>query len=132
MVFHQHRRSTVHPQHLMGGFFGEGISQELIDTYGRDNLQIQVNFCHEHGKEVFWSLRMNDTHDAHPKGYRTHYTGLASFKQDHPHCLMGEPEDWDRHAGGLKQWWTRLDCQPSRGQGAHTLTDRGGMPGIRR
>ena len=59
----------------LGGFFGEGISQELIDTYGRDNLQIQVDFCHEHGKEVFWSLRMNDTHDAHPKGYRTHYTG---------------------------------------------------------
>ena len=61
----------------LGGYFGKGISQELLDTYGRDNLQIQVDYAHENNLEVFWSLRMNDTHDAHPQNYRSHYCGQA-------------------------------------------------------
>ena len=93
----------------LGGFFEKGISRELIDTYGRDDLQIQVDFCHEHDREVFWSLRVNDNHDAPPKGYHRLYTGLDPFKQDHPHCLMGEPEDWDRYPSGLRRAWTSLD-----------------------
>ena len=27
----------------LGGFYGKGIPQELVDTYGRDSLQIQRN-----------------------------------------------------------------------------------------
>ena len=92
----------------LGGYYGKGIAQELIDTYGRDNLQIQVDVGHEHGLEVFWSLRMNDTHDAHPENYRTRYYGIAPFKLDHPEYMMGEPADWDRHEG-IKRQWTSLD-----------------------
>ena len=47
----------------LGGFYGKGISQELVDIYGRDSLEIQVDYSHEHGMEGFWSLRMNDAHD---------------------------------------------------------------------
>ena len=31
----------------LGGFVGKGIPQELVDKYGRDSLQIQVDFSHE-------------------------------------------------------------------------------------
>lgn len=94
---------------VLGGYYGKGMAQELIDTYGRDDLQIQVDFGHEHGLEVFWSLRMNDTHDAYPENYRTRYYGIAPFKLDHPEYMMGEPEDWDRYEGGVKRQWTSLD-----------------------
>ena len=93
----------------LGGYYGKGIAQELVDTYGRDDLQIQVDFGHQNGLEVFWSLRMNDTHDAYPENYRTRYYGIASFKLDHPEYLMGEPEDWDRYGEGVRRQWTSLD-----------------------
>ncbi len=93
----------------LGGYCGKGISQELIDTYGRDNLQIQVDYAHENNLEVFWSLRMNDTHDAHPKGYRSNYCGVAPFKTENPHYLLGEADDWYKYPGEPRQWWTSLD-----------------------
>ncbi len=100
----------------LGGFYGKGVAQELIDTYGRDNLQIQTDFSHEHGMEAFWSLRMNDDHDSYPMGYRhQHDHDLAAFKREHPEYLMGEPADWEkypegaRHTGSSNRSWSSLD-----------------------
>jgi hypothetical protein len=100
-------RFTHHTK--LGGFTGNGIAQELVDQYGRDNLQIQTEFSHENDLEVFWSMRMNDTHDAHPPGYRAEYHGLAPFKQQHPQCIMGNPDDFEKYARGPKHSWTSLD-----------------------
>ena len=88
----------------LGGFYDKGIPQELVSKYGRDSLQIQTDFCHEQGMEAFWSLRMNDGHDAHPPGTRRWTYGLAPFKRDHPEYLMGEPEDWDKYEDGRRSW----------------------------
>ena len=93
----------------LGGFIGKDVPQELVDRYGRDNLQFQTDFCHQSGLEVFWSMRMNDTHDAHPPGYRAEYHGLAPFKQQHPQCIMGQQEDFDRYSDGPKHSWTSMD-----------------------
>ena len=94
----------------LGGYYGKGVSQELIDTYGRDDLQIQVDHAHDNGLEVFWSLRVNDTHDSYPEGYRTRYYGIAPFKQDHPEYLLGEPGDWEKYPEGPRHSeWTSLD-----------------------
>ncbi len=93
----------------LGGFYGKGISQELVDQYGHDNLKIQTDFCHENDLESFWSMRMNDTHDAHPQGYRAEYHGLAPFKQQHSQCIMGKPDDFEKYAKGPKHSWTSLD-----------------------
>ncbi len=88
-----------------GGFHGKGIPLELVETYGRDSLQIQTDFCHENGLEAFWSLRMNDVHDSHPDGSSSYWTyGLAPFKRDHPEFLMGEPADWEKEDGPKKLW----------------------------
>ena len=91
----------------LGGFHAKGIPQELIDTYGRDNLQIQLEFCREHDREGFWSLRMNDTHDSWPGGSNYLVDGLAPFKRDHPEFLFGEPGD--REKDPEKKDWSSID-----------------------
>ena len=93
----------------LGGFYGKGIPLELVEKYGRDTLQIQLDFSHEHGMEAAWALRMNDVHDAFPPGSRRWTYGLAPFKQEHPEFMMGKEGDWDQYAGSPKANWTGLD-----------------------
>ena len=56
---------------------------ELI-RYGTDSLEIMTNFCHAHGLEIFWSMRMNDTHDS------GNPVLFCKWKQDHPDYLVGK------------------------------------------
>ena len=93
---------TFSHQTKLGGFYGREMPLELVEKYGRDTLQIHTDFSHEHDMEVFWSLRMNDSHDATPPGERRWNYGLSSFKRDHPEFLMGESADDSGH-------WTSLD-----------------------
>ena len=109
MVLHLQGLLHLCPSHPIGGFIGKDVPKELVDRYGRDNLQIQTDFGHQSGLEVFWSMRMNDTHDAHPPGYRAEYHGLSPFKQQHPQCIMGQQADFDRYSDGPKHSWTSLD-----------------------
>ncbi len=63
------------------------IAAELIAN-GSDVLQIMVDFCHANKLECFWSMRMNDTHDAasHPNAYHPLFPKL---KREHPEWLVG-------------------------------------------
>ena len=65
------------------------IAQEMIDQ-GTDCLQAVIEFGHRHEMEVFWSFRMNDTHDAahHPD---KPYFLFPPLKQEHPDWLVGGP-----------------------------------------
>ena len=89
----------------LGGFRNDGLPLDLVQKYGRDNLDIQTDFVHGHGMEAFWSLRMNDVHDSHPAGDRrwSDY-GLAPFKLDHPEFLFGKVEDWYGEDESRKVW----------------------------
>ncbi len=50
-------------------------------------LDILADFGHSNSKEVFWTCRMNDTHDSSmPELFN-------QWKQDHPDCLMGKKGD---------------------------------------
>ena len=97
---------TFTHQTRLGGFHNKGIPQQLIEQYGRDNLQIQLDFYREQQMEGFWSLRMNDTHDSWPGGSAFLVDGLAPFKREHPECLMGEPPDPENPE---KVIWTAVD-----------------------
>ena len=97
---------TFTHQTKLGGFHNKGIPQQLVDRYGRDNLQIQLDYCRERKVEGFWSLRVNDTHDSLPEGSMGLVDGLAPFKRDHPECLMGEPPDPE---DPVKERWTAVD-----------------------
>ena len=68
---------------------------EFIDQ-GTDALHIMVDFCRENNMEVFWSYRMNDTHDA---GYYKRRVSqgrdpilISPWKLDHPEYLVGSLE----------------------------------------
>jgi len=86
------------------------LSQDLMEQYGVDTLGAQVEFCRQHGLEIFWSLRMNDRHDSHPAGTRRWTYGLSPFKRDHPKYLFGVPEDWYKYGReNQRRAWSGVD-----------------------
>ena len=65
---------------------------------GPDALGTMVEFGHKNNIEVFWSLRMNDTHDSGDP------TMMSQWKKAHPECLVGRWEDRATYRGGGKRW----------------------------
>ena len=81
-----------------GGYWPNNVTQALLDQ-GTDALEIVVNFCKQKKIEVFWTMRMNDTHD----GYG--YTDLLpKLKKDHPDWVMGTPDKPPKHGR-----WSAVD-----------------------
>lgn len=64
------------------------LTQTLIDL-GTDPLACVVDFCHEHGLEAFWSMRMNDTHDVEHRPDRPYFL-YPPLKVGHPEWLVGD------------------------------------------
>lgn len=58
---------------------------EYLKEFETDTLTVMVDFCHQHGKEIFWSMRMNDNHDA-----TTENEFISDFKKKHPELLVGK------------------------------------------
>ncbi len=69
-----------------------------------DSLKIMTEFCHEKGKEIFWSMRMNDIHDSSPNRRDL----FAQWKADHPKYLVGAFEDREKMPYGC-QYWSAVD-----------------------
>lgn len=67
----------------------QNISQALIDQ-GSDCLRSVIDFAHANGMEAFWSMRMNDTHDAAWRPDRP-YLLYPPLKEEHPEWLVGDP-----------------------------------------
>ncbi len=65
------------------------IAQELIDQ-GTDCLQVMVDFARKHHKEIFWSMRMNDTHDVEHRPDKPYFL-FPPLKSEHPDWLVGDP-----------------------------------------
>ncbi len=63
------------------------LTQTLVDQ-GTDPLELVVAWCHAHGKECFWSMRMNDTHDAAHRPDKP-YPLFPPLKAEHPEYLVG-------------------------------------------
>lgn len=62
-------------------------TRPLIEQ-GRDCLQIMVDFCHSNGMEIFWSIRMNDTHDGAERANKP-YPLYSPIKRQCPEYLIG-------------------------------------------
>lgn len=65
-----------------------------LTKLGTDSLRVMTEFGHSHNMEVFWSMRMNDTHDSGDNAL------LCQWKQDHPDWLMGKKGQKFPHGGG--------------------------------
>lgn len=83
------------------GGFSRNITGDLL-AQGTDPLRIMVQWCRAHGKEVFWSFRMNDTHDAGSNWYAPYH--FPKLKRDHPDWLVGTINDKPKHGR-----WTSVD-----------------------
>lgn len=65
------------------------VARDLIDS-GTDCLEANIQFARAHNMEVFWSMRMNDTHDAAHSPDKP-YLLYPPLKVEHPDWLVGEP-----------------------------------------
>jgi hypothetical protein len=70
------------------GRFASNQMQALLER-GIDPLQIKVNFCKRNRIEVFWSMRMNDTHDGAHADYGPLMFRANKLKNEHPEFLLG-------------------------------------------
>ena len=69
-------------------------------------IQIMADFGHKHSIEVFWDMRMNDTHDAMRGGYGPYLR--PKFKLDNPAMICGTRDSHPRCGS-----WTSVDyAQP--------------------
>ncbi|MFP4249983.1 MAG: hypothetical protein ACLFU7_10015 [Armatimonadota bacterium] len=66
-------------------------TQALIDL-GSDCLKSVVDFGHENDIEVYWSMRMNDTHDVSHSPDNP-YLLYPPLKEEHPEWLVGAHDD---------------------------------------
>lgn len=65
---------------------------------GPDSLGTIVDFGHKNNIEVFWSLRMNDTHDSGDP------TMMSAWKKSYADCLVGNWNDRKTYRGGARRW----------------------------
>ena len=69
-----------------------------------DPLQVMVDFSKQHGIEVFWSMRMNDTHDGSRTSYGPGLLRANRLKMEHPEYLIGTADKRPKHGA-----WTAVD-----------------------
>jgi hypothetical protein len=85
------------------GLYANNQMAALVEA-GIDPLQVMVDFCKKNKIEIFWSLRMNDTHD----GSRTDYGPIKlranPLKTEHPEYLLGTANRRPKHGA-----WTAVD-----------------------
>lgn len=72
---------------------GIGFSNNKVGAFieqGTDPLDIMVDFCKRHGIEIWWTMRMNDTHDRYGAWYSASL--YPPFKKENPGCVI-EPNN---------------------------------------
>ena len=69
-----------------------------------DPLQVMVEFAHQQKMELFWSFRVNDTHDGSPADYGPVLFRANTLKQTHPEWLMGSKEKRPKYGA-----WSAVD-----------------------
>jgi hypothetical protein len=82
----------------VGEMVQDNIVVNNLLAQGTDHMEIVSNWCRENDIEFFWSMRMNDTHDAW--GDRN----ISGFKKAFRDCLLGSREKKPAHGH-----WTALD-----------------------
>ena len=92
-----------------GQYSGEmplGRNIQTLKKAGHDVLDLVIEFCRRHDKEIFFTHRINDIHDTMDDlSYE-----LATWKREHPDywiCEKGASND----ANDPKFWWSSLDFE---------------------
>ncbi|WP_414660310.1 glycoside hydrolase family 10 protein [Horticoccus sp. 23ND18S-11] len=70
--------------------FSRNLAPALIAA-GTDPLRVMTDFGRQHGIEIFWSFRLNDTHDGSGAAYGPVMFRANRLKREHPEWLIGSP-----------------------------------------
>ena len=92
-----HRTAVAEMFLVREGRYQHNILPDLAPL-GTDSLRVVAEHCRRTGQEVFWTMRMNDTHDG------SNPLLIPKLKQDHPDWLMGSKDRPPKR--GL---WTAVD-----------------------
>lgn len=98
-----HDTQVGHVFNTQEGLFSKNKIDEMLAA-GTDPLQVMVEFGKENAIEIFWSFRMNDTHDASGADYGPIMFRANPLKQEHPEWLIGSPANRPKHGG-----WSAVD-----------------------
>jgi len=71
---------------------------------GIDPLRVMVDFAKEHRMDLFWSMRMNDTHDGSTAEYGPIILRTNTLKLTYPEYLLGTARKRPKHGA-----WTAVD-----------------------
>lgn len=85
------------------GGCSRNLTPILLDQ-GTDPLRVMVEWSRAHGREIFWSLRMNDTHDGWGPVGDFSYDKISDLKRSNPQWLLGAAGSKPRYGG-----WTALN-----------------------
>ncbi|MBN2294307.1 MAG: hypothetical protein JXM70_17900 [Pirellulales bacterium] len=96
-----HNSKVMAPFVCTEAMFKDNILPELM-AKGIDPIQVMVEFGHKQGIEIFWDMRMNDTHDAMIGGYGPYLR--PKFKIDNPQYIVGARDRQPPHGP-----WTSID-----------------------
>jgi hypothetical protein len=71
--------------------FSKNLAPAMLAA-GTDPLRVVADFGHKHNIEVFWSFRLNDTHDGSSAGYGPIMFRANRLKREHPEWLIGDAQ----------------------------------------
>lgn len=71
--------------------FSKNLAPAMLAA-GTDPLRVVADFGRKNNIEVFWSFRLNDTHDGSSAGYGPIMFRANRLKREHPEWLIGDPQ----------------------------------------
>ena len=83
--------------------FAPNRTVELIEA-GIDPLQVMAGFARKNRMELFWSFRMNDTHDGSKTEYGPIMLRANKLKTEHPDWMIGSETEKPKFGA-----WTAVD-----------------------
>jgi hypothetical protein len=85
------------------GLFERNLAPEMIAA-GTDPLRVMTEFGRKNDIEVFWSFRLNDTHDGSTAPYGPIMFRANRLKRENPEWLIGSPTQKPKHGA-----WSAVD-----------------------
>jgi hypothetical protein len=85
------------------GLFERNFAPTMLAA-GTDPLRVMTDFGRKQGIEVFWSFRLNDTHDGSGAAYGPIMFRANRLKREHPEWLIGSPTQKPKYGA-----WSAVD-----------------------
>jgi hypothetical protein len=98
-----HFTKIGHPFVSKEGRYADNQMEAFLKA-GIDPLRVMIDFCKKSDIEIFWSMRMNDTHDGSRSDYGPIMLGSNPLKAEHPEYLLGTATERPKHGS-----WTGMD-----------------------